>query len=246
MSSAMIRLLINLLFLLIVVEKSISQLPGSTRPILKMPVGKKENFDYQFIMRDVHGRPFQNPYEEVTGSPFLLNDWKLASLVTKTKMVLDSVYVRINVYNNEMHYLTRKNEEMVAEKGLIRDIILSDSASGNLLFLKSGFPKIDNQNENNYYQVLSEGRLALLKCTRKIIATNKNDVSGESEKQFITYEDHFIFTKGEMKRLKKDKNFILKYMDDQKAAILSFVNTNSINFKNTNDLVKLFEYYNGL
>ena len=51
-------------------------------------------------------------------------------------------------------------------------------STGKNLFSKKGFPEIDNHAENNFYHVLSEGLITLLKSERKVVTTNKNELSG--------------------------------------------------------------------
>lgn len=232
--------------LIIAAGKAIGQLPVPR--VIQPPknFGKREHYDAQVIMTDGQGRPFKNPYIGIEGSPFLSDTWSQAFLITKSNAAFDSVKVRIDIYKQELHYLSKKNEEMVTDPGFISDVWMKDAVTGEILHFRCGFPKSDNQDENNYYRVLSDGRIPLLKSTRKVISVNKNDVAGEVEKKFTTYDDTYIFYLDEMKRFKKDKNFILQLMLDQQDAVQTFLKSNPTNFKNMAEVVKLFDYYNSL
>ena len=62
---------------------------------------------------DKNGRAFLNPAPDVAGTPFLREDWRLASLVINTNRQFDSVKVRINGYSQEVHFLDRKDRKSV-------------------------------------------------------------------------------------------------------------------------------------
>ena len=72
----------------------------------------------------------------------------------------------------------------------------------------------------------------MLKSIRKTIAVNKNDLSGEIEKQFNTYEDYYVFSNNKMKRLKKDKDFILGIVSGKKDQMEIFIKENDIKVLN--------------
>ena len=75
---------------------------------------------------------------------------------------------------------------------------------------QTGYPEIDNLNRNNFYQVLSDGKVTLLKSSIKKINKTKNEMSGEVSSQFDIYEDHYLYVKYEMKRVKKDKEYYIE------------------------------------
>ncbi len=218
--------------------------PPNVRP--EMTFRKKINFDSQVLMTDASGRPFKNQYGDIKGSPFLSDYWSYATLVTKSNVAFDSIKVRLDLYKLELNFISTDKVEMVSTAGSIHEIFMQDSTSGKLMNFRSGYPKVDNQDQNMFYRVLSDGRIQLLLFVRKVIATNKNEFSSEEEKIFSTYEDYYVFMNGALKRIKKDKKSLLSCMEDQKEAVESFLKKNPTNFKNEADLVKLFNYYNSL
>ncbi len=56
-------------------------------------------------------------------------------------------------------------------------------------------------------------------------------MSGETNSQFDIYEDHYLFVKYEMKRVKKDKEYILKMLADKRIELESYITTQKLNFK---------------
>jgi hypothetical protein len=152
---------------------------------------------------DKNGKSFVNPAPDVAGIPFLKEDWQLASLMVITNRRFDSVKVRLNLYSQEVHFLDRNNNEMALAKGYIKEILLA----GNIQY-KSGYPAIDEQDVDNFYLVLAERKWSLLLSSRKVIASQKDEMSGEVKKEYRLYQDYYLFDGKTMQRVKKDKAII--------------------------------------
>ena len=200
------------------------------------------------IITDYNGVPFKTYYDNVQGYPYLFEDWKFANITLSKGKKFEKIKIRIDICKQEVHFITTNNREIVTPNGLITEVTFIDSAFANVNFfkLRAGFPPIDYQTENNFYQLLSGGRIQLLKSVRKKIIQQKNDVSGESVNIFDRYEDLYIFSNGQIKRLKKDKAFLLDQMNNQAEKMEEYIKANKVNLKNTDNLIRVFDYYNSL
>jgi hypothetical protein len=198
---------------------------------------------------DKDGRPFTNPDEDVSGTPFFLPEWKYGALRLHDSVGYDHVRMRLNLQTQQVHFLNKNNLEMALPKGFIIGLILRDSsASGgpSAYTFQCGFPPIDNQDRNNFYRVLVSGRLALLESIRKVMSTEKNELSGEEKKNIRDYTDYYIFSDGVMKRMKKDKASVLALMVDKKDKVEAYATSGKLNFKSIDDIGQIIAYYNGL
>jgi hypothetical protein len=174
---------------------------------------------------DKNGKTFVNPAPEVNGTPFLKDDWKLATLTTNTNRRYDSVKVRLNILSQEIHLLDRNNNELALAQGYIKEVLFSHDK----IHFQNGFPAVDEQDGNTFYEVLAEGKLRLLHSSRKVIVTNKDVVSGETSKEYRLYEDYYLYDGKTMQRMKKDKTTI---------------NGKEIKFKSIGDLKKAVDEFN--
>ncbi len=202
----------------------------------------------QIFITDVNGRPFENKYADVSGTPFFNAEYKYANIKLKQGRTFVNVKAKIDMVSQEIYFISSNGIEGYIEAGMVKEITYSDTTTEGILFYKfqTGFPPIDMKNGNTFYQILSEGRCFFIKSITKKVSERKNELSGEVAKDFETYENYYLFVKGEMKRLKKDKEFILAELSDKQAQVNQFVLSNKTNFKNNDQLIKLLNYYNAL
>ncbi|MDB5209988.1 MAG: hypothetical protein JWQ30_815, partial [Sediminibacterium sp.] len=201
----------------------------------------KTNWSDQVSVTDVNGRPITNKYPDVNGTPFFDENYKYAIITLVRGRVISKVKTRIDLVSNETHFISVNGVEAFLERGTVREISYDDTTEAGIIHytFKTGFPSFDKQTPDNFYLVLAEGRSGMLKSISKKVTTRKNDLSNETIKEFETYEDYFFYVKGEMKRWKKDKDFVLAEMTDKKVEVDQFITTNKTNFRNAESVAKL-------
>lgn len=184
-------------------------------------VGQTATLSYDVF--DRNGKSFVNPAPEVAGSPFLTDEWKEGAVIIITNRRYDSVKIRLNVFSQEVHILTNTKNEIALAKGYIKEIIWPGKDR-----FQSGFPAVDNQDSNNFYEVLAEGKLWLLHSVRKVISERKDVMSSEVAKEYTTFTDDYIYDGKTMLRVKKgkaivgDKEIKFKTIDQLKTAIEAY------------------------
>ena len=137
---------------------------------------------------------------------------------------------------------------MSLNAGAVKDITIEDSNRFPAVqyHFMSELPPIDNQNEKNFYQVLSKGKVSLLKSTRKNLIVDRNDLTGDVTRELRTYEDYYFFTGVSLQRVKKDKAYITGILKDKKENIEQYIKANNLACKSIQEIQKLVEYYNSL
>jgi hypothetical protein len=208
------------------------------------------NFSYGTMieLKDNNGRPIiTKKYDpDVQGSPFFTDDWAMADVFLINGASFKQVKLKLNIENNELNYLDSAHQTLVLKKGIIKEIhffILKPGGADTLIF-KNGYPKIDNADTTTYFQVLADGAMSMLKLNRKTISVLKNDLSGQVEKEFTAYTDYYIFYNGEIKLLKRNKQFFVDLMKAKKGFVENNIIDKNINFKNTESLQRLVGLFN--
>ena len=149
----------------------------------------------------------------------------------------------------EFHFLNKDNIEIALFKGYVKSVRFYDGIPGmdgaNTEF-QTGFPPIDQQDENSFYQVVCKGKIILLESLRKVISQEKNGFSGEIRKEYVSYEDYYTWDGKGMERVKKDKSAFLGLLADQQSKVGDYINTNHLKLKSVDEVRRVIDYYNSL
>jgi hypothetical protein len=121
-----------------------------------------------------------------------------------------------------------------------------ENKAGKTMF-KTGFPVVDGLTENTYYEVLSEGKLTLLKAY-KVAYTDRTTIqSSVPIRRYDTKEVFYVYDKKNgMRKISKTKDSVLETVQDKSKEMLDYIQTHKPSFKSDLDLAGLFDYYNKL
>jgi hypothetical protein len=206
------------------------------------------NWDDQFIIVDKNGGSFHSYYEGIEGNPFFIENFRSSTIKLVSGLEFNNVTARLDLYKQIVQVKLNGDTAKMILPGNITEIIFYDTVQ-SLPFeykFQTGYPEIDNLNRNNFYQVISDGKVTLLKSSIKKINKTKNEMSGEVSSQFDIYEDHYLYVKYEMKRVKKDKEYLLNLLADKKKELETYFTAQKLNFKSMDSIKKLIDYYNSL
>lgn len=194
------------------------------------------------------GKPFVNPDLDVEGTPFYFDSWKYGTIKLVSNNVYNNVSVRLNLQSQEVHFLSQNKTEMTVSTELVKELFIYDTVNGgvNIYDFQCGFPSVDKQTGKDFYLVISNGKVKLLQSIKKEIRQRKDDMSGEIKKDFVSYEDYYLYTNNALQVIRLNKNSILQSMSDGKTKIENFIKTNKLSYKSANDLKKIVDYYNTL
>jgi len=178
----------------------------------------KISWDEQFIIVDKNGGSFHSYYEGVEGNPFFIENFKSATIRLVSGAEFNNVITRLDLFKQTIQIKLKGDTVKTVLPGNITEIIFYDTVQSLpcTYTFQSEYPEMDNLKRNNYYQVLSDGKVTLLKSSVKKINKTKNEMSGEISSQFDMYEDFYFYVKYEMKRVKKDKEYLLNLLVDKK------------------------------
>jgi len=209
----------------------------------------KESMSNTITVFDANGKIFENPNRDIAGSPYFIDAWKYGTIVLANNTVCSKRLLRLDCQQQqEIHYLSNSRVEMSLAAGYLKELVFIDSSTSPLTTydFQSGFPPVDNQDGQYLYRVISNGRLKLLESTRKKIITEKNDFTGETNKEYRAYKDYYFFSGVSITRIKNDKAFVLGFMRNQKDIVEEYATRNRLGFKSFEDLKKITDYYNSL
>jgi hypothetical protein len=212
---------------------------------------KNSNVGRVMDLTGLDGHTLVKKYDpDVSGSPFINDDWVSAKITLSRGKEIGPLSVKLNIESNELYFLDSTGKEMIAAGGLVRRVDCLDyySKDSTRYIFQSGYPDIDGQNGNYFYQVFTEGRIELLARKFKYIRVERNELTGDVSKSFVDGGVIlYVYAYGMMQPFKSNKNFVASLWDENKQEEMNkFIGANKISFKNIPDLVKLFNHYDGL
>lgn len=193
------------------------------------------------FMYDINGRVVSEmSYTDVDGTPYFIEKWH-TGLVTPIKgNPVDGIKMRYDAYKDELEYerdgkLYRLGPEIKGFSFLTAD---------DKYVFKNGFPAINNQSTNSFYQVLHDGTTKLLKRHEMKMREEREYNSATTTKRFFLVESLYVLKDGTMTYLKKnDKKGLLNLLSDERKLMEFAIKEQELNFKNELDIVKLLEEY---
>lgn len=202
------------------------------------------------FFNDVFGKPF-NPAanEDISGSPFINNNWKLAVIKLKDGRFFGDIAVKLNAYSQSLHYLSANGVELVAPGGVIEQVQINDTADNGTIIMRlyyCGMKAIENNDEKTFYEVLDTGKATLLLCKKVKIIEAKTFASTTIIKEYKSFHDYYISMNGTMNKCKKSDSFFTELFIDKKDLMQKFINENKIRFKSEKDFKTIVNYYNSL
>jgi hypothetical protein len=180
----------------------------------------------------------------VEGTPYFKDEWMKGNVFVNGGGQYAGIDLKLDLYDNEVHFLDQKGIEMIATTS-IQKIILRDSVSQQAYQFINGEYIQSNSRIKGWYQLLSEGRIILLKKINKQMQEAKPYGSATVERSIINSTRYYILHNETFTEIKKIKE-IPDILSDKKQEVAQFIKSNNLSGKSDDDFISLFNYYNGL
>lgn len=219
-------------------------------PMLSFSQGQTLQFmrETNSFLSDGNGNPmYLRSGYQLEGSPFYKDEYSLARITTRKGNSYQDIPVKLNLMTQEMFFRVSDGREMIPilPVAAIRfDTAAQPGESG--IFL-SGFPAIDKQTENSFYQLIDSGRAMLLKFNKVNYRDEKPFNSGVTHRIFETTPVLYAYTAdGVMVQLSKAKAPLAVLFKDRIEPMAIFIRDNDLSLRKEEDLVKIFRYYDSI
>jgi hypothetical protein len=208
---------------------------------------KTSGYNVMINVVDKDGKPFA-PEFDVQGHPFFEEQWSLANVALSNGKTYGRIKARVNIHQGTLHFMNPAGTEMYLTANELSRIELLDSLTNTVkhIFIKIAVPNKTGGNDHALYQVLAEGKISLLKQLQKNIGSYTHEFSKEITRSFEQKDSYWVFAHNQLQPLKRKASFWEALMEDKWKAVEARAASNDWGFKETADLIKLIQYYNGL
>lgn len=181
-------------------------------------------------------------YENVTGSPYLIDDWSTALVKLQSGQTYKDVKVKYDQVSDELRFLSNGKELIFINPVAEFKIITSKNDPVKDLYFKRGFAP----DPKAFYQVLAQGKTTLIKKNRKVIVDKTPYNSATAVKVFEPQVRYYIYKDNNSLSVKANKKSILSALSDKKDTLEAFISKEKLDLNSNDDLSKLLNYYNSL
>ncbi|MEL7001542.1 MAG: hypothetical protein AAFN93_02275 [Bacteroidota bacterium] len=187
---------------------------------------------------------YNSNYAGIKGSPYLSDDWNNGVVVFNNGQKKD-VQLKYDLYIDEL-IVKQDGRDIIVNKSLIQGFNYI-SKEGSLEFR---LVKLDKNGSKKFLQLLSDGSLKLYREYELSIKKGEANTGYASSKntsdKFIKNEKYLYQKNGEVFKLSSKAKKIAEISPENKVDINAFIKKEKISAKRERDLIKLFEYINGL
>ena len=186
-------------------------------------------------------------YSDIKGSPFWNSDWKLAAIYDTGNNFLARVKVKVNLATQEIFFLDKQGKEIVASKELATKVVLYEGTdTSKILTIFHTYRDIyyDKKIGDVYFQQLNQGKVQLLKATKKIVATADSLFGTIKTYHFIEQIYYFIRYNQKIEKIKKLNRDNIFPLVPGFSHYTEWIDQNRINFKKEADVIRFLDYYN--
>jgi hypothetical protein len=234
---------------LVVLLAGIFLLGTSSCPVLgQEPPKIDESSRGSIIMYDVNGHPIVNSAAEPKGSPLFLPTWKLGWLRLADNQFFPGVALELDLERQKVYYKRDDGSIIQVESGQVKALAIRDTVAGATVAYQfvCGYQPIDNQSETSFYLLLDSGRITFLESMRKRYYQEKDELGGNDQREYRTYNDFYVFYQGKITRIKKDIKFFQELTSDKHDQMADYLKKNNVSFRSDEDVRQFIHYYNGL
>ena len=156
-----------------------------------------------------------------------------------SKEIIKDKRFRLNLRTSKLFFQNENNEEMEVVSPIKKIEFIPQEGNTSTVIFERGFSPADK-----FYQVLVSGKASLLLDTKFV--EGKDFAYGGTAETHIDKETEYYGASGTTTVKLSKTEAILQLMTDKTQEITDYIKKEKIKVKNTDDLVKVFTYYNSI
>jgi len=191
------------------------------------------------VVTNIKGSNVKDADADVQGTPYLFDDWLPGSVVTEDGKTYNNLKLKYDIRFSQLIFLNQ-NDEASGFREPVKMFTI------NHMVFTNGFPSVDAQTIAAFYQVLADGKIKLLKYSKKVIEERQTYGATAMEKSYRKMQSYYVFKDGKMTKVRADKKSLLAALPDQAPKLETYIKDNNVNLKDDMGMAQVITYYNTL
>ncbi len=173
------------------------------------------NAQNQIVLDPITGKPLNDlKYEHVTGSPYLVDQWLNGEAKLTNGSVVKSKAIKYDLVENKLLF-QQDNKVFEFFPKAVAFVLFAPEGKRTFLLLK------ENE-KDGYFELLEDGKIKLLKKTRKKIVDRKGYNSAVVETTIEENVNYFLLEDGKQKEVKLTKKSLTSALPSYKESINTY------------------------
>lgn len=204
----------------------------------------------QDFLKDAAGRPIKaDGYADVKGNPYLFAQFKPGNLELKNGKSYKNILLNIDLIQQEVLFIHESGQQRAFTEE-VSAVVFKDTLHGKIvsMLFRNSYPATGNSTTKDYFQVLAEGKLTLLKKCWKVIWEEKTFNSATITKNILSKSAYFIFEPAGsvLKPIKINVKTLKSLFSSHEEEMNRYIQSERTDLNNEVDLVKIFAHFNAL
>jgi hypothetical protein len=189
--------------------------------------------------------PKDDIHSGVFGNPYLFKDWSDGVIRFTSGRVLTQFKLKFDCLKNQL-LLQFQGSTFAAESKVKEFVLYKSGKQKDSLLFRKGYPAAEKATEETYYQVLFEGKIALLRLFAKNIIEEKQSIPATTTRRLEDAELFFLLKDGIMITLPQDRNDLPKIFPDKSELLSKFIAEQQLRMRTAEDFIQVAKKFNEL
>ena len=230
---------------LAVYQISYQQAGGDTSPTIFNGAGSFSNLsgplvDVNAVLLNSNGLKFATN-KKVEGTPFFSSEWNWGYIQISKGVIIDSIQIRYNALNNELHFKDGEKEYYIDEGFIQFGYNYADKTGQLKKIFRNGFPVSGKNTSKTNYNVLAGSDILLLKSVTKDFHEMKS-LDGQTFYRISDEEAYYVFNTldSSITKIRKGVQQLEADLPKLKDQISNICTKENLKCKTEADLIRLF------
>jgi len=198
----------------------------------------------QTAIPDNMGKPATTGFAYAEGSPFFADEWNKGDVSLANGTTFKDVSLKFNDLDNTLYYKSGSGKDMIFTEPVHEfTLIITKKDTARKHLFRNGYAQ--NNMPEAFYEVMSDGKVPLLKIDLKLSQESQN-LDSPPIHRIVESVQYYLLLDNRLVPMKKDRKFIFQHIGNKVAEMQAFITANNIDVKNDDDLIKLLNYYNSI